>query len=84
MTYALPTLDTNDFYSCVNRAVALLENRKNQMQEEGYTFRTCLKSARNAIEQSIINRAEGKAMMEAAIEYVESIEAREESENGIN
>lgn len=77
------TLDTQDFNSCVARAMILLENRKKQMESEGYIFNTCLKSCEWAIEQKIINRNPGATMMSAVIEYVESIEAREELHNNI-
>lgn len=71
------------FNSCVNRAIFLLNERKKQMEEEGYKFRTCIKYARFNIEQAIINREIGTDMMFCALQFVKSIENREELENGI-
>jgi len=74
----MTNLKTNDFNSCVQRGLFLLNNRKNQMEKEGHTFTTCLKSAKWAIEQKIINRSSNTTMMAAVIEFVEMIEEREE------
>lgn len=67
--------------SCANRAVLLLKNREAQMTEECYTFNH--KISKWPIEQAILNRPAGYTMMQAAIEYVESIELQVEKFNGI-
>ncbi len=76
-------LDVTNFESCVARGLQLLGYRKNQMEEEGYKFNTCLKAARWAIEQIVINRSPDSTMMSAVIDYVEMIESREMQENNI-
>jgi len=73
----------DDCDSCVNRAMLLIKNREAQMTEEGYEFPIETATCRWAVEQKIINRRRGTAMMAAAIEYVESVEKRAESYNGI-
>ena len=75
------TFDSSDFNSCVSRAVLLLKNREAQMTEEGFKFN--FQISRWSIEQAIINRASDKSMMQAAIEYVESVEREVEAFNGI-
>jgi hypothetical protein len=74
-------LDINDFNNCVDRGLFLLNNRKKQMEGEGYIFSTCLKSPKWALEQRIINRERNTTMMTAVINFVEMIEEREESLN---
>ena len=75
------TFHSSDFNSCVSRAVLLLKNREAQMTEEGFEFN--FKISRWSIEQAIINRASDKNMMQAAIEYVETVENQVEAFNGI-
>lgn len=77
------SFDSNDFHSCVNRAMLLIKNREAQMIEEGYEFPISVDSCRWAIEQAIINRNSGDSMMSAAIKYVESVEYRAEQFNGL-
>ena len=76
-------LNKDDFNSCVARGLFLLNERKIQMEEEGFTFRTCLKAAKWAIEQKILNRDNNETMMKAVIDFVQIVESREEIENGI-
>ncbi len=52
------------------------------MTEEGYKFPIDVNSRKWAIEQAITNRSSDTSMMQAAIEYVETVEYREESFNG--
>lgn len=75
------TFDSSNFNSCVSRAVLLLKNRESQMIEEGFEFN--FQISRWSIEQAIINRSSEKSMMQAAIEYVESVEREVEAFNGI-
>lgn len=75
------TFDSSNFNSCVSRAVLLLKNREAQMIEEGFEFN--FQISRWSIEQAIINRSSEKSMMQAAIEYVESVEREVEAFNGI-
>ena len=75
------TFDSSDFNSCVSRAVLLLKNREAQMTEEGFEFN--FQISKWSIEQAIINRSSEKSMMQAAIEYVESVEREVEAFNGI-
>jgi hypothetical protein len=77
------TFDSSDFSSCVQRAILLIKNRESQMIEEGYEWPINTESCRWAIEQAIINRSSSKTMMDAAIDYVESIEYSAEKFNGI-
>jgi hypothetical protein len=77
------TFDSSSFASCVQRAMLLIKNREAQMIEEGYEWHINTETCRWAIEQAIINRPSGQAMMAAAIEYVESVERRAEAFNGI-
>jgi hypothetical protein len=74
------TFNSSDFESCVSRAILLLKNREAQMTEEGFEFN--FQISRWSIEQAIINRAD-KSMMQAAIEYVETVEKQVEVFNGI-
>ena len=73
--------NSSDFESCVSRAILLLKNREAQMTEEGFEFN--FQISRWSIEQAISNRASDKSMMQAAIEYVESVEREVEAFNGI-
>lgn len=75
------TFDSSNFNSCVSRAVLLLKNREAQMIEDGFEFN--FQISRWSIEQAIINRSSEKSMMQAAIEYVESVEREVEAFNGI-
>lgn len=77
------TFNKDDFSSCVNRAMLLIRNREAQMRDEGYEWTINTESCKWAIEQAIINRHSGVTMMAAAIKYVESVEYRAESFNGI-
>jgi hypothetical protein len=74
------TFNSSNFESCVSRAILLLKNREAQMTEEGFEFN--FQISRWSIEQAIINRAD-KSMMQAAIEYVETVEKQVEVFNGI-
>ena len=75
------TFNSSNFESCVSRAILLLKNREAQMTEEGFEFN--FQISRWSIEQAIINRASDKSMMQAAIEYVETVEKQVEVFNGI-
>lgn len=75
------TFDSSDFESCVSRAILLLKNREAQMTEEGFEFN--FQISKWSIEQAIINRSSEKSMMQAAIEYVETVENQVEAFNGI-
>jgi hypothetical protein len=75
-------LNPDCFTSCVNRAMFLIETREEEMKSEGYEWNINTSSCRWAIEQAIINR-KNSTMMGAAIEYVESIEARVKEFNNI-
>ena len=77
------SFDSNDFNSCVNRAILLIKNREAQMIEEGYYWPIVTEACKWSVEQAIINRRPGTPMMAAAIEYVEVIEHRAEDYNGI-
>jgi hypothetical protein len=77
------TFDNSDFQSCVDRAMLLIKNREAQMTEEGYEWPIVTETCRIAIERAIIDRPYGIGMMAAAIEYVESVEARAEKYNNI-
>ena len=75
------TFNSSNFESCVSRAILLLKNREAQMTEEGFEFN--FQISKWSIEQAIINRSSEKSMMQAAIEYVESVEREVEAFNGI-
>ena len=76
------TFDSEDFESCVDRAMLLIRSRQAQMTEEGFKWPIATEACRWRIEQGIINREQSTAMMTAAITYVESIEQRAEDYNG--
>lgn len=66
------TFNPNDFQSCVNRAVLLLENRAAQLWEEGVDWADKFGEAnRGDVETVISKRKDGQTLMAAAIEYVE-------------
>lgn len=75
--------DKDNFNHCVRRAMLLIKNGEAQMIEDGYEFPISVDSCKLAIEQAIINRDTNESMMSAAIRYVESVEYRAESFNGI-
>ncbi len=75
------SFDSYNSKSCVTRAMLLIKNRQAQMIENGYEWPIDTESCKWSVEQAIINRSENKSMMQAAIEYVESIEYRAEEFN---
>ena len=77
------TFDPSDFQSCAQRAMLLIKNREAQMIEEGYEWPFNTESCKWAVEQAIINRSSDINMMQAAIEYVESVELSAEAFNGL-
>lgn len=77
-------IDNNDFNNVVSRAMDMIRAREKQMIREGYEWPIVTETCRWRIEQVIINRSHKMGMMEAAIEYVESIEKQAEDFNGIH
>lgn len=75
------TFDATNFQSCVQRAMLCIKNREAQMLEEGHEWPINTESCRWAVEQAITNRSSDKNMMQAAIEYVESVELLAEEAN---
>lgn len=75
--------DENNFISCVNRALHLIQKLKLELEEEGFIMPVDIKSCRWAIEQAIINRNPGEPMMCGAIRYVEKVEYECELLNNI-
>ena len=77
------TFDGTSFADCVTRAMLLIRNREAQMIEEGYEWPINTESCKWAVEQAIINRDSNESMMCAANRYVETVEYRAESFNGL-
>ena len=75
-------LNPENFASCVNRAMFLIEAYEAQIKSEGYEWNVHTSSCRWAVEQAIINR-NGGTMMAAANAFVESIEERVDAFNNI-
>jgi len=74
----------SEFNEVISKAIEMISTYKAEMtQDPEYIWSIDIDSCRWAVEQAIINRNPSKSMLAAAIEYVESVERRADSFNGI-